>query len=219
MSWLYEHRDQLDGFKLLVEIAHQISSRIPPPDREDVEQKIVIMLISVSERRGQLGSGYLAGIARNLVRQYWRKRYYHQKFFRPLRESDDGEIVVGEWKTKLISDDGDDDARLDAQAVLATLPKRLVEIGYKRVNGERLNDADRHYWVRHHPKAQYGSRVSEEEKGRMVQLYLQRVPVYQIAKAMGRSRGAVDFTLAKAGMKEPQDYLSYYRKHRKPSKE
>ncbi len=39
----------------------------------------------------------------------------------------------------------DSDAKLDAERVLATLPTRLIEIGKKRVAGEKLSGAERKY--------------------------------------------------------------------------
>ena len=140
MSWLYERRDQLDGLRPFVEIAHRLIYPVPLHDRDDVEQEIVITLKRVVDRHGEVGESYLWGAARNVVRLYWRKRYRQARKLRHLMESNRGEMVAETWQ--FVSDDGDDEARLDAIAIIATLPKRLVEIGYKRLNGEELNTAD-----------------------------------------------------------------------------
>ena len=57
---------------------------------------------------------------------------------------------------ELIADDKaiDLDAWLDAKTWLLDCPKRLVEIAYKKVNGEALNDKDRQYLSWYHRQAQ-----------------------------------------------------------------
>ena len=107
MSWLYEHRDQLDGLRPFVETAYRITYNIPPGDRDDVEQDIVIALIRLSQKRKE--PAYLWGVARKEVKRYWCKKCYREGKFRPFYED-------------FASEDGDNDARLDALAVLATLP-------------------------------------------------------------------------------------------------
>lgn len=139
MSWLYERREHLNGLRPFVEIAHRLIFPIPSLDRDDAEQEIVITLKRVTEKRGEVAKNYLWGTARNVVRLYWRKRYQHAKRVCHLCESDRGEMVPGEWQ--YVSNNGDNDARLDPIATLSILPKRLVEIGYKRLNGERLSEA------------------------------------------------------------------------------
>ena len=68
MSWLYERREQLDGLRPFVEIAHRLIYPVPHHDRDDVEQEIVITLKRVTDRRGEVGENYLWGAARNVVR-------------------------------------------------------------------------------------------------------------------------------------------------------
>ena len=140
MSWLYERRNQLDGLRPFVEIAHRLIYTVPYHDRDDVEQEIVITLKHITDKRGEVGENYLWGAARNVVRPYWRKRYRQTRRLRHLMESNRGEMVAETWR--FVSEDGDNEARLDAISILATLPKRLVEIGYRRLNGEELNTAD-----------------------------------------------------------------------------
>jgi DNA-directed RNA polymerase specialized sigma24 family protein len=209
MSWLYERRDQLDGLRPFVEIARRLIYPVPYHDRDDVEQEIVITLKRVTDRRGEVGENYLWGAARNVVRLYWRKRYRQARSLRHLIESNRGEMVVETWK--FVSDGGDNEARLDAIATLATLPKRLLEIGYKRLNGEELNTADEWYWMRHKRKLdcrKRGDQLSEWEKRRVAQLHNEGLSVSKIAKTMGRGRRTIDLCLVKAGLREAPPYLA-----------
>jgi len=209
MSWLYERRDQLDGLRLFVEIAHRLIYPVPLHDRDDVEQEIVITLKRVIDGRGEVGKAYLWGAARNVVRLYWRRRYRQARRVRHLFENNRGEMVAETWK--FVSDDGDNEARLDAIATLATLPKRLVEIGYKRLNGEELDTADEWYWMRHKRKLdcrKRGDQLSDWEKKRVVRLHNEGLSVSKIAKTMGRGRRTIDLCLVRAGLKEAPPYLA-----------
>jgi DNA-directed RNA polymerase specialized sigma24 family protein len=209
MSWLYERRDQLDGLRPFVEIAHRLIYPVPYHDRDDVEQEIVITLKRIIDKRGEVAENYLWGAARNVVRLYWRKRYRQARKLRHLMESNRGEMVAETWQ--FVYDDGDNEARLDALATLATLPKRLVEIGYKRLNGEELNTADEWYWMRN--KAKLGCRkrsdqLSDWEKRRVAQLHKEGLSVSKIAKTMGRGRRTIDLCLVKAGLRKAPPYLA-----------
>ena len=185
MSWLYERRDQLDGLRPFVEIAYRITYGIPPCDRDDVEQDIVIALMRVIQRNAN--SAYLWGVARKEVKRYWCKKCYREGKFRCFYEGED-----------FASQDGDSDALLDAVAMLITLPKRLVEIGYKRLNGGKLGAADQRYWIRHKAKLdcrKNGREVSDWEKRRIARLHDKGLSVYQITKATGRHRTTVKLCL------------------------
>jgi DNA-directed RNA polymerase specialized sigma24 family protein len=209
MSWLYDRREQLDGLRPFVEIAHRLIYPIPHHDRDDVEQEIVITLKRVVDRHGEVEDNYLWGAGRNVVRHYWRKRYRQTKKLCHLTESNRGEMVAETWQ--FVSDKGDNDARLDAIAMLATLPKRLVEIGYKRLNGEELNTADEWYWMRHKAKLdcrKRGDQLSEWEKRRVVQLHKEGLSVSKIAKTIGRGRKTIDLCLVKAELREAPPWLA-----------
>jgi len=209
MSWLYERREQLDGLRPFVEIAHRLLYPVPYHDRDDVEQEIVITLKRITDKRGETAENYLWGAARNVIRHYWRKQYRQARRLRHLVESDRGEMVAETWK--YVSDNGDNEARLDALTMLATLPQRLVEIGYKRLNGERLSEADELYWMRHKAKLdcrKRGDQLSDWEKRRVSQLHNQGLSVSKIAKAMGRGRKTIDLCLVKAGLREAPPYLA-----------
>ena len=185
MSWLYNHRDQLDGLRPFVEIAYHVTYGIAHSDRDDVEQDIVITLIRVSQKRKE--PAYLWGVARKEVKRYWHRKLYREGKFRPFYYDED-----------FASQDRDNDARLDAQAVIAALPKRLVEIGYDRLNGKELNAADQQYWVRYKAKLdcrRNGREVSDWERRRIARLHNEGKSVYQICKATGRHPTTVNFCL------------------------
>jgi len=209
MSWLYERRDQLDGLRPFMEIAHRLVFPVPYHDRDDVEQDIVITLKRVTDRHGEVAENYLWGAARNVVRLYWRKRYRQTRRLRHLVASNRGEMVAETWQ--FVSHDGDNEARMDAIAMLATLPKRLVEIGYKRLNGEELNTADEWYWMRHKRKLdcrKRGDQLSDWEKRRVAQLHKEGLSVSKIAKTLGRGRRTIDLCLVKAGLRKAPPYLA-----------
>ena len=192
-----------------MEIAHRLIYTVPYHDRDDVEQEIVITLKRVTDRRGETAENYLWGAARNVIRHYWRKQYRQARRLRHLVESDRGEMVAETWK--YVSDNRDNEARLDALTMLATLPQRLVEIGYKRLNGERLSEADELYWMRHKAKLdcrKRGDQLSDWEKRRVAQFHNQGLSVSKIARAMGRGRKTIDLCLVKAGLRVAPPYLA-----------
>jgi len=185
MSWLYEHRGQLDGLRPFVETAYHITYDIPPGDRDDVEQDIVIALMRVSQKRQE--PAYLWGVARKEVLKYWCRHCYRQRKFRPFYQYED-----------FVSQGRDEDARLDALATLLSLPKRLVAIGYDRLNGKKLNAADQGYWIRHKAELdcrRNGREVSDWEKRQIARLYNEGASIYQIIEATGRHRETVKLCL------------------------
>ena len=105
MSWLYEHRDQLKGARSLAEIAYRITYAVSPCDRDDVEQDIIITPIRVKHRNDNLA--YLWGVARNELRKYRFRKWYESRKFCSL---DDCQVII--------SQGGNNDARLDAIAIL-----------------------------------------------------------------------------------------------------
>ena len=109
-------------------------------------------------------------------------------------------MVRGMWE---LLHDGNSDAQLDAIATLAILPKRLIKIGYKRLNGEKLSEADQSYERRQKAKLsprlncrRYGNHLSDWEKRRVLQLHSKGVSMSKIARAMGRSNKAFMRVLA-----------------------
>jgi DNA-directed RNA polymerase specialized sigma24 family protein len=209
VSWLYDRREQLDGLRPFVEIAHRLLYPIPHYDRDDVEQEIVITLKRVTDRCGETAESYLWGTARNVIRHYWRKRYRQARRLCHLMKSNRGEMVAETWQ--FVSNGEVNENRLDAMAMLATLPKRLVEIGYKRLNGEELNTADELYWMRHKAKLncrKRGDQLSDWEKRRVAQLHSEGLSVSKIAKTIGRGRRTIDLCLVKAGLRVAPPYLA-----------
>ena len=195
MPWLYEHRDQLNGLQPLVEIAHWVViSHVPPEDQDDVEQEIVIRLLQVVHRHGIKPRSYLRAVARNGVHRYLRQKYKEATMLHHIFESERGEMVRGMWK---LLHDGD--GRLDAIATLATLPRRLIEIGYKRLNGEKLSEADQSYERRQRAKLncrRHANRLSHWEKRRILQLHSEGLSMSRIARTLERSNKAVMRVLA-----------------------
>ena len=146
MSWLYNHREQLDGYGLYAEIAYRFRPKVLPDDRDDIEMEIVLKLKAEADKRDQVTLGFLYAVARNIVRTYWREKYRERRRFCRLYEGDKGEMIADGWK--LVSNDPDIEARLDARATLNTLPERMVKAGIIRDEGGKLNNADKLYLCR-----------------------------------------------------------------------
>lgn len=212
--WIYEHRDQLGEFQRLAEIAHSLTFEVPYDDKDDVGQDIVLEIVKALKREAEegnnnTGDNYLWGIGRNVVRQYWHKKYRDRKRLCRLQEGDKGEIIAKVWK--FISSDGDGDAHLDALAILNTLPPRLKEIGYKRLNKVSLTKAESWYWTKEKKKLNcrhHTNELSEWEKRRVAELHRKGLSVNAIAKTLGRSRNAVDMCLVKAGLREVPRWMT-----------
>src|SRR3990172_6296067 len=117
MSYLYEHREQLGENKRLAEIAYSVTFPIPPDDRDDVEQKIVVDLIEVKKK--VTAERYLWKAARHMVARYWEHYYREKEKSLHFRESNKVEVTEVDWQY-LSASDGTD-ARLDAVAILSTL--------------------------------------------------------------------------------------------------
>lgn len=210
MSWLYNRRHQLDGLCPFIEIAHwAVVSHVTPEDRDDVEQEIVIYLIETVEKYGISikSKNYLKAVAWSRICRYLRKRYQERKRLYYVFENDKGEVVREIWD--LLHDD-DGEARLDAIATLATLPKRLIEIGYKKLNGEKLTDQESDYCTKQlarlRPKLKcrrYGIRLSDREKRQIVQLHGEGLSLNEIMRIMGRTNRAVKRCLVEAGLTAP----------------
>jgi DNA-directed RNA polymerase specialized sigma24 family protein len=197
MSWLYERRYSIDGLRPLIEVAHwaTIPYGIPLEDQDDVEQEIIISLLQTIKKYGDKPKSYLEVVARRAVCGYFRKKYKHDKMLHHILESGKGEMVRRTWE---LLHDGDFDAQLDAIATLASLPKRLVEIGYKRLNGEKLSEADQSYERRQKEKLRpklncrkHGNRLSDQEKRRILQMHSEGISMSKIARTLGRTNKAV----------------------------
>jgi len=208
MSWLYAHRHQLDGFHHLVEIAHWVViSHVPPDDQDDVEQEVVISLMKTVEKYGNKGKNYLKAVAWSRICEYFTS-LYKQKRLCYILGSESGERAGGTW---LSVHEGDADARLGATALLDTLPERLILIGYKMLNGEKLSEADQSYWRRQKAKLncrKYANRLSAWEKRRILRLHRKGVTMCKIARTMGRSNKAVMRALVGSQPLSRRDWLA-----------
>jgi hypothetical protein len=56
-SWLYDRREQLDGYKPFAHIAYTLRRHILPEDRDDMEMDIILKLKDVSDKRNGRGEG------------------------------------------------------------------------------------------------------------------------------------------------------------------
>lgn len=77
--------------------------------------------------------GFLYAVARNIVRDYWRKKYRERRKFCRLYEGDKGEMTADEWK--FVTPAPDIKGRMGARATLNTLPERMVKTGIIRAEG------------------------------------------------------------------------------------
>lgn len=202
MSYLYEHREQLGENKRLAEIAYSVTFSIPPDDRDDVEQKIVVDLIEVKKR--VTAERYLWKTARHMVGHYWQEKYSRLEKSCYMTETNRGEITDREWQY-LSAPDGTD-ARLDAIAVLSTLPPRMIEIGLKKLNGEPLTNAERLYRQKRRNKLKpdhSGGRISEHEKLKIIELNRKGLNNEELVRVTGRSVFSVKSILKEAGLSSP----------------
>jgi DNA-directed RNA polymerase specialized sigma24 family protein len=173
---------------------------VAPEDWDDVEQQILIRLIPIVEKNESKAKSYLKAAARYEIYNYFHKKHREKEKLYYVSETDKGELVRGTWD---FLHDGDGDARLDATATLATLPKRLIEIGYKRLNGEKVTDQESDYCTKQlaklRPKLKfrrYGIHLSGREKKRILELHSRGMSMSKIARTMGRTNKAVMRVLA-----------------------
>ena len=216
MSYLYEHREQLGENKRLAEIAYSVTFSIPPEDRDDVEQKIVVDLIEVKKK--VTTEHYLWKAARHMVARYWEHYYREKEKSLHFRESSQGEVTEHKWQY-LRAPDGID-ARLDAVAILSTLPPRLIEIGLKKLNGEPLTNADRLYRHKQRNKLKPNRPtgcISDEEKQRVIELNRKGMNNDEISRATGRSALSIRNILKEAGLTSA--YLSQVERVRQEKEE
>jgi len=199
MSWLYSHRDQLDGYELYAEIAYRFRPKVLPDDRDDIEMEIILTLKTEADRHIEVTLGFLYAVARNVVRNYWRKKYRERRRFCRLYEGDKGEMIADKWK--FVTPAPDIESRLDAIATLNTLPERMVKAGIIRAEGGKLNNADKLYLCRQrHRQSKYNWSDAEKIE-RMRQLYVDEgLPCTEVAKIVGKGRSTVQRQLNKLGV-------------------
>ena len=199
MSWLYNHREQLDGYHLFAEIAYRFRPKVLPDDRDDIEVEIILNIKTAVDKKDQVTRGFLYAVARNVVGTYWRKKYRERRRFYRLYEGDKGLMIAGNWK--LVSYDPDIGARLDARTELKALPKRMVKTGLKIADGERLNNADKLYLCRQRHRQSKYNWTDAGKIERMRKLYVDEgLPCAEVGKIVGKSRSTVQRQLNKLGV-------------------
>ena len=199
MSWLYNHREQLDGYQLYAEIAYRFRPKVLPDDRDDIEMEIALKLKAEADKHTEVTPGFLYTVARNIVRTYWRKKYRERRRFCRLCEGDKGEMIAD--REILVTPAPDIDGRLDAIATLNTLPERMVKTGAIRAEGGKLNNADKLYLCRQRHRQSKYNHSDAEKIERMRQLYVDEgLPCAEVAKIVEKSRSAVQRQLNKLGV-------------------
>ena len=199
MSWLYNHREQLDGYQLYAEIAYRFRPKVLPDDRDDIEMEIILTLKTEADRHTKVTLGFLYAVARNTVRNYWRKKYRERRRFCSLYEGDKGEMIADKWK--FVTPAPDIEGRLDAIATLNTLPKRMIKTGAIRAEGGKLNNADKLYLCRQRHRQSKYNWTDAEKIERMRQLYVDEgLPCAKVAEIVGTSRATVQRHLGELGV-------------------
>lgn len=199
MSWLYDHRDQLDGYQLYAEIAYHFRPKVLPDDRDDIEIEIVLKLKAEADRHTEVTMGFLYAVARNIVRTYWRKKYRERRRFCRLYEGEKGEMIADGWK--FFTPTPDIESRIDDIATLNTLPERMVKAGAIRAEGGKLNNADKLYLCRQRHRISKYNWSDAEKIERMRQLYVDEgLTCAEVAKIVGKGRSTVQRHLTKLGV-------------------
>jgi hypothetical protein len=199
MSWLYNHREQLDGYQLYAEIAYRFRPKVLPDDRDDIEMEIALKLKAEADRHTEVTLGFLYAVARNIVRTYWREKYRERRRVCRLYEGDKGEMIADKWK--FVTPAPDIEGRLDAIATLNTLPKRMVKAGVTRAEGGKLNNADKLYLCRQRHRQSKYNWTDAEKIERMRQLYVDEgLPCAKVAEIVEKSRVTVQRQLNKLGV-------------------
>jgi RNA polymerase sigma factor (sigma-70 family) len=201
-SWLYDHRDQLDGYRAFAEIAYRLRPKVLPQDRDDIEMDIILKLKEVSDRHS--GTGDLTALlwhcARAKIADYWKRKEREKRRYARIYTGDKGEMVSENWG--YIYAVHDTDAELDTKGMLKSFPARLIEVGDKLVNGERLNVADKSYLSRQRAKLleDYNYHVGDAEAEQIRHLWQQGLSRRKIAKMLGRSSTTITKYINKLGL-------------------
>jgi hypothetical protein len=161
--------------------------------------EIALKLKAEADRHTEVTLGFLYAVARNIVRNYWRKKYRERRRFCRLYEGDKGEMIADKWK--FVTPAPDIEGRLDAIATLNTLPKRMVKAGVTRAEGGKLNNADKLYLCRQRHRQSKYNWTDAEKIERMRQLYVDEgLPCAKVAEIVEKSRVTVQRQLNKLGV-------------------
>ena len=200
-SWLYDRKEQLDGYKAFAHIAYTLRRLVFPEDRDDIEMDILLKLKAVSDKRnGEITPASLWFVGRCMIADYWKRKDRERRKSARIYASDKGEMVSENWG--YIYTAHDTDTELDTAAILNTLPDRLKQIGERLVNGERLNVADKSYLSRQRAKLiqDYNYHVGDTEAERIKRLWQQGLSRRKIARKLGRSSTTITKYLNKMSL-------------------
>jgi DNA-directed RNA polymerase specialized sigma24 family protein len=199
-SWLYDRRDQLDGYKPFAHIAYTLRRHVLPEDRDDIEVDIILKLKQVSSKRnGNITPASLWFVGRCMIADYWKRKARERRRSTRLYEVDKGEIAADSQRWRYVSHNSNMDTELDTKAVLNTLPERLKTVGERLVNEERLNTADKCYLSRQRAELleDYNYHVGDTEAERIRSLAEKGLSGRKIAKMLGRSQTTIGKYLKK----------------------
>ena len=150
-------------------------------------------------RHTKVTLGFLYAVARNVVRNYWRKKYRERRRFCRLYEGGKGEMIADGWE--IFVQEPDIETKLDTRATLKTLPKRMIEAGAKRAEGEKLNNADKLYLCRQRHRLSKFNWTTDAEIEQMRHLYVDEgLSSVEVAKITGKGRATVQRHLNKLGL-------------------
>ncbi len=149
--------DQLTGDWLTYyKIARYFVHKVKREDREDFLHDLMMEMAKVKakyEARGKpLTEAGLMRVASYELTDYWHTLMRHRPTMLSLNTKTDGNGADGGGEPSDIIDFLADDkaidivARLDARRCLQGMPKRLVQIAYKRYSGIPLTNREYHYF-------------------------------------------------------------------------
>jgi len=148
--------DQLDGdWGLFYKVARYFVHKVKFEDREDFLHDLLLEMAKVKakyEAKGKpLTEAGLMRVASYQVTEYWHILMRHRPTMLSLNSKADGDGADGDGEPSEIMDFLADDnaidivARLDARRCLQGMPRRLVQIAYKRYSGYPLDRKEKNY--------------------------------------------------------------------------
>ena len=200
-SWLYDRKDQLDGYRAFAHVAYTLRRHVLPEDRDDIEMEILLRLKEVSDKRnGEISPASLWFVGRCMIADYWKRKDRERKMYARIYASDKGEMVSEDWGYLYTAKDTD--TELDIKNILHALPDRLKHIGELLVSGERLNIADKSYLSRQRAKLlqDYNYHVGDAEAERIRRLWKQGLSKRRIARMLGRSSTTITKYIGISGL-------------------
>ena len=108
-------------------------------------------------------------------------------------------MIAERWK--FFTPAPDIEGKIDARAILNTLPARMVKAGAIRAEDGKLNNADKLYLCRQRHRQSKYNWSNAEKIERMRQLYVDEgLPCTEVAKIVGKSHSTVQRQLNKLGV-------------------